>query len=131
MHEHLNESVHTLQQLWKESSIFCDLKVSSTFTTNDSVFEIDWILHHVQNESQLASTDLQHLRKEIAILFHPNEESLFGSQSRVKRAAPLAFAALALVGLFGSGILLGSSEGCVLRGVSGSYFDWPLFGKHR
>ena len=74
------------------------------------------ILHHVQNESQLASTDLQNLRNEISIRLHPNEEPQFGSQSRVKRAAPLAFAALASVGLFGSGILLGSSEGCGLRG---------------
>ena len=50
LHEHLNESVHTLQQLWKEPSIFCDLTFSSNFTTNDSSFDIDWILHHVQNE---------------------------------------------------------------------------------
>ena len=81
LHEHLNESVHTLQQLWKEPSIFCDLTFSSNFTTNDSVFDIDWILHHVQKESQLASTDLQNLRNEISILLHPNEEPHFGSQS--------------------------------------------------
>ena len=57
----------------------------------------------MQNESQLASTDLQTLRNEIAKLLHPNDEQHFGSQSRVKRAALLAFAALGSVGLFGSG----------------------------
>ena len=121
--EDLIESVHTLQQLWKEPSLFSDLNFFNNFTTNDSVFDIDWILSHVQNESQLAYTDLNNLRHEIAFLLHTNEEPHLGNQIRAKRAAPLAFAALASVGLFGSGILLGSSEGCGIRGVFGSCQD--------
>ena len=109
IHEGLIKTVKSLQQLWIAPSVYCDLTFPSNFAVNESLFEINWLINQVQNESSLASEELTRLRHQFASFLDPKNNAPLNSRGRVKRAAPLAFAA---VGLFGSGILIGSNDGC-------------------
>ena len=104
-----------LGQLWTSSSWQCRLDSSSGFKRNDSTFDIDWLLHQVENEVTLAEQELIALRNYISAFL--NSESSDTAQSSLSpRAAPLALMALASVGLFGSGIALGSGS-CGITGI--------------
>ena len=91
------------------------------FRVNESRFEIIWLINQVQNESSLAWKDLPGLRRQqLASLLDPNTNAPLNNQGWAKRAVPLTFAALASIGLFGSGTLLGTNDCCELREVFGS-----------
>ena len=58
----------------------------------------------------------------------PNETSMFLSPpkpetTRQRRGAAVGMASLAAVGLFGSGVAMGNSDSCGLRGIFGGYHD--------
>ena len=92
-----------------------------TLKKNDSTFDIDWLLHQVENEVTLAEKELEALRIYTSSFLN-TEDATAQARTRRPRAAPIAMMALASVGLFGSGIALGSGS-CGLRGIFGSCHD--------
>ena len=116
----LRTYIDKLGQLWTSLSWQCHLDYSSGFKKNDSTFDIDWLLHQVENEVTLAEQELIALRNYTSAFL--NSESSDTAKSRPPRAAPLAMMALASVGLFGSGIALGSVS-CGITGIFGSCHD--------
>ena len=110
-----------LGKLWNHSSWHRHLDCSTNFQKNHSTFDIDWLLHQVENEVTLAEQELVAFRNYTSSFLNTAQGSAIG-HNRSPRAAPLAMMALASVGLFGSGIDLGSGN-CGLRGIFGSCHD--------
>ena len=106
--------------MWRQPSLFWHLDFSSNFTKNYSTFDVDWLLHQVKNEVSLAKQKVTSLRKYTASFLHEQQQT---SNLRQKRAPALAIAALASVGLFEGGILLGKTADCGLRGIFWSCND--------
>ena len=92
-----------------------------TFKKNDSTFDIDWLLHQVENEVTLAEKEQEALRIYTSSILN-TDGATAQARKRKPRAAPLAMMALASVGLFGSGIALGIGS-CGLGGIFGSCHD--------
>ena len=113
--------INKLAPLWSSTSWQCHLDYSSNFQKNDSTFDIDWLLRQVENEVTLAEQELDALRVYTSSFLNVENDAA-QARNRQPRAAPLAMMALASVGLFGSGIALGSGE-CGLRGLFGSCHD--------
>ena len=74
----------------------------------------------MKNEIFFSKTVFTSLRKYAASFLHQQQQK---SNLRQKRAPALAIAALASVGLFGGGILLGKTADCELRGIFGACND--------
>ena len=117
----LGAYINKLAPLWDASSWQCHLDYPTNFQRNDSTFDIDWLLHQVENEVTLAEKELEALRIYTSSFLN-TEDAAAQARNRKPRAAPLAIMALASVGLFGSGIALGSGS-CGLRGIFGSCHD--------
>ena len=113
--------INKLAPLWSSTSWQCHLDYSSKFQKNDSTFDIDWLLRQVENEVTLAEQELDALRVYTSSFLNVENDAA-QARNRQPRAAPLAMMALASVGLFGSGIALGSGE-CGLRGLFVSCHD--------
>ena len=94
---------------------------STNFQKNDSTFDVDWLLHQVENEVTVAEQELAALRNHIWA-FLGYETAAAQDAHRSPKAAPLARVALNSVGLFGSGIALGEGF-CGIKGSFGSFHD--------
>ena len=55
----LGAYINKLAPLWDASSWQCHLDYSTNFQKNDSTFDIDWLLHQVENEVTLAEKELE------------------------------------------------------------------------
>ena len=117
----LGAYINKLAPLWDASSWQCHLDYATNFQKNDSTFDIDWLLHQVENEVTLAEKELEAPRM-YSSSFLNTDDATAHARNRKPRAAPLAMMALASVGLFGSGIALCSGS-CGLGGVFGSCYD--------
>ena len=106
--------------MWKQPSLFWYLDFPFNLTENDSTFDVDVLLHQVKNEVSFAKQELTSLRKYTASFLHEQQQT---SNLRQKRAPALAIAALASVGFFGGGFLLGKTAGYGLREIFGSCND--------
>ena len=111
----LGAYINKLAPLWDASSWQCHLDYSTNFQKNDSTFDIDWLLHQVENEITLAEKELEALRIYTSSFLN-TDDATAQALKRKPRAAPLAMMALASVGLSGSGIALGSGS-CGLGGI--------------
>ena len=80
-------------------------------------FQVNWLLTEVQHEIQLAEDALHTLQLEIASFLHPPSPP--SQQDRPRRAIPLAAVAVGAIGLFGTGIAMGSDD-CGLLGIFGT-----------
>ena len=111
----LGAYINKLAPLWDASSWQCHLDYSTNFQKKDSTFDIDWLLHQVENEVTLAEKELEALRIYTSSFLNTEDAT---AQARIRRpkTAPIAMMALASVELFGSGITLGSGS-CGLRGI--------------
>ena len=121
MSAELGAYINKLAPLWDASSWQCHLDYSTNFQRNDSTFDIDWLIHQVENEVTLAEKELEALRIYISSFLN-TDDATAQARNRKPRAAPFAMMALASVGLFASGIALGSGS-CGLRGIFGSCHD--------
>ena len=109
----LNTLLRRLNDMWKLPSIKCPLDFSSSFNGNASSFNVDWILSKIEREVNKSSLDVQLIRNETSTILQ-NGDEIRGTNSRVKRGAHVAVAAMAGIGLFGSGVLMGNGGGCGL-----------------
>ena len=58
----LGAYIEKLGKLWASPSWQCHLDYSTNFQKNDSTFDVDWLLHQVENEVTLAEQELAALR---------------------------------------------------------------------
>ena len=108
-------------KLWASPSWQCHLDYSTNFQKNDSTFDVDCLLHQVENEVTLAEQGLAALRNYTSSFLN-YETAAAQDVHRSPRAAPLAMMTLASVGLFGSEIALGGGS-CGIKGFFGSCHD--------
>ena len=117
----LGAYIEKLAKLWDSPSWQCHLDFSTNFQKNDSTFGVDWLLHQVENEVNLAEQELDAVRNYTSSFLN-YETTAAQNFHRPPRAAPLALMALASVGLIGSGIALGVGS-CGNIGFFGSCHD--------
>ena len=113
----IDNYLRKLDDLWMHPSVFCNMNFSTTFNSNDSTFNIQWLITQLHKETDLARHDEDKLREETKEFL--NSTAFTNAPRRTKRAAPLAALAVASIGLFGGGILVGN-QGCGLKGIFGS-----------
>ena len=116
----ITQHLYNLSKLWPQPSLYCPLDFSSNFATNLTHFNVDWMLLKLVQEVTEAQKELSLIRNETSMFLRPASEK---SNSRQRRGASVALAALAAVGLFGGGIAVGNSDSCGLRGIFGSCQD--------
>ena len=115
----IEQLLHRLSQMWDLPSIFCPLNFSSHFASNSSGFNVNWMLYQINHEITESENDLTLIRNETSMFLRPPSEQ----QPRKRRGAGVGLTALAAVGLFGSGIAMGSSDSCGIRGIFGGCHD--------
>ena len=120
MKTELTELLKNLNNKWKLPSTLCPLEFSTSFKTNTSSYNVDWILNKIQKEVLKSKSDIDMLRKETATFLQNDKEVM---QSRQRRGAHVGALAMAGIGLFGSGLMMGGSAGCGLTGIFGSCQD--------
>ena len=108
-------------KLWVSPSWQCHLDYSTNFQKNDSAFDVDWLLHQVEDEVTLAEQELAALRNYTSSFLN-YETAAAQDVHHSPRAAPFAMMALASVGIIGSGIAL-RGESCGIKGIFGSCHD--------
>ena len=81
-------------------------------------FDVNWLLSEVQKEVAASEQALLALQHEIAAFLPPPSPST-SHADRPRRALPLAAAAVGAIGLFGTGIAMGSGD-CGLSGIFGT-----------
>ena len=97
------------------------MEYSTNFQKNDSTFVVEWLLHQVENDVNLAEQELDALRN-YSSPFLNHEATAAQDIHRPPKAAPFAMMALASSELFGSGIAL-EGRFCGIKGNSGSWHD--------
>ena len=102
----------TLKSIWKAPTLLCPLDTSTRFNKSTGAFNLDWLLTEIDEEIELAKTEVNKIREECSA-FLKHQKS-----NRVKRAVPVAAALMAGIGLFGGGIMLGGND-CGITGIFG------------
>ena len=100
--------------------VFCPVNFSGPFATNTSGFNVNWTFHQIDLQIFLAQQSLTLIRNEIALFLTPPQPP---KSTRHRRAATMGLPALAAVGLFGGGLVVGDSKSCCLRGIFGNFQD--------
>ena len=118
----LEKMIHQLSLMWETPSLFCLLKFSSQFATNDSGFSVHWMLHQIDNEISAAQLDLALIGSETAMFSKPPQPTTSTRQRR-GAVAGVDLAVLAADGLFSGGLVIGGSDSCGLRGIFGNCQD--------
>ena len=65
----IGDYIEKLGKLWASPSWQCHLDYSTNFQKNDSTFDVDWLLHQVENEVTLAEQELAALRSYTSCFF--------------------------------------------------------------
>ena len=100
MKQQIEDMLEKLATMWTEPSILCPLNFSEPFNSSNKLFNLNYMLSKITNETKSAENEVKHMRNVTAKFLSPEEES--GQESRQKRAAPLAAAtAVAGIALFG------------------------------
>ena len=120
MKTELTELLKNLNNKLKLPSTSCPLEFSTNFKTNTSSYNVDWILNKIQKEVLKSKSNIDMLRNETATFLQNDKEVM---QSRQRRGAHVGALAMAGIGLFGSGLMMGGSAGCGLTGIFGSCQD--------
>ena len=116
MRNYLNK----LSEKWRTPSIECPLDFSTNFNSTTDPFNLDWLLDMIQDKAAAAKQEAQAIRTDTSRFLNKNPLD----STRTRRGAPLiAAAAIAGIGLFGSGIMMGNSGGCGLMEIFGSCQD--------
>ena len=114
----LTKLLKQLNDHWNMPSASCKLDFSTHFASNISSFDINWMLTKLEAEVNQSKSDVELIRQETATFLQTDI-----SNGRSRRASHVGLLAMAGIGLFGSGIAMGSSGGCGLAGVFGTCQD--------
>ena len=110
----IERTIVRLGSMWDLPSLFCPLNFSTSFNSNSTSFNVNWILVQINHEINEAANGVIFLRNETSAFLSPPSPQ---RPSRQKRGASAGAVALAAVGLFGGGVALGSSGSCGLQGT--------------
>ena len=110
----MDNALKRLNQMWTQPSVHCNLDFTTNFNRNDSGFNVDWLIKAIESEVLLAEQEIGNLHRETSQFLNGAEVP---SSTRKRRNA------LAAIGLFGSGVLLGGQGGCGLLGIFGTCQD--------
>ena len=103
-----------LHSMWDMPTYNCYLNFTNTSTKG---FDINWLMAEVQKEVNASDSSLAQLHAEVARFLSLPPPS--PPSSRVPRALPLAAVAVGAIGLFGTGVSMGSGS-CGLSGIFGT-----------
>ena len=107
-----------LNHMWSLPSSHCPLDCASHFQSNHSSFNVNWIFHKIEHEVKQSKRDVSVIRNKTATFLQTNANGQ--QESPVRRGAHVGALAVAGIGLFGSGLMMGGSGNCGLRGIFGS-----------
>ena len=131
MQKQVETMLAKLAEMWSQPSAECPLDFSQPFNSSQKPFNLNWMLAKIQNETNAAQQEVEHMRK-VTAKFLSNDENekenqnkqqnSQGIQNREKRGAPVvAAAAVAGIAMFGSlGLSMGGSSDCGFLGVFGN-----------
>ena len=109
-----------LSEKWRTPSIECPLDFSTNFNSTTDPFNLDWLLDMIEDKAEAAKQEAQAIRTDTSRFLIKNQPD----SKHTRREAPLiAAAAIAGIGLFGSGVMMGNSGGCGIMGIFGSFQD--------
>ena len=109
-----------LSEKWRTPSIECPLDFSTNFNSTTDPFNLDWLLDMIEDKAEAAKQEAQAIRTDTSRFLNKNQPD----STHTRREAPLiAAAAIAGIGLFGSGVMMGNSGGCGIMGIFGSFQD--------
>ena len=115
----IEKLLNNLNQKWNLESSNCPLDFTSHFNTNSSHYNINWIMNQLEIEVEKSRAEVEKMRNETATFLHTESEK----GNRIRRGAHVAALAMAGIGLFGSGIMMGNAGGCGVTGIFGSCQD--------
>ena len=116
MRNYLNK----LSEKWRTPSIECPLDFSTNFNSTTDPFNLNWLLDMIEDKAEAAKQEAQAIRTDTSRFLNKNPLD----STRTRRGAPLiAAAAIAGIGIFRSGIMMGNSGGCGIMGIFGSCQD--------
>ena len=116
MRNYLNK----LSEKWRTPSLECPLDFSTNFNSTTYLFNLDWLLDMIEDKAAAVKQGAQAIRTDTSLFLNKNPLD----STRTRRGGPLiAAVAIAVIGLFGSGIMIGNSGGCGLMGIFGSCQD--------
>ena len=110
----IEQLIQRLSHMWDLPSLLCPLNFSSHFSSNSSGLNVNRMLLQIKQEIYESENDLAIIRNETSMFLRPPSEQ---NPTRTRRGASLGLAALAAVGLFGGGVVMGNSDSCGLRGI--------------
>ena len=109
--------LNNLSEKWRTPSIERPLDFSINFSSTTDPFNLNWLLDMIEDKAEAAKQEAQAIRTDTSRFLNKNPLD----SSRTRRGAPLiTAAAIAGIGLFGSGIMMGNSGGCGIMGIFGS-----------
>ena len=132
MKTQVEDMLAKLAEMWSQPSAECPLDFSQPFNSSHKPFNLNWMLAKIQNETNAAQQEVEHMRNITAKFLSNDENDEKRNQksqqqsteinNREKRGAPVvAAAAVAGIALFGaSGIIMGGSSECGFLGVFGN-----------
>ena len=132
MKTQVEDMLAKLAEMWSQPSAECPLDFSQPFNSSHKPFNLNWMLAKIQNETNAAQQEVEHMRNITANFLSNDENDEKRKQksqqqsteinNREKRGAPVvAAAAVAGIALFGaSGIIMGGSSECGFLGVFGN-----------
>ena len=110
-----------LNHMWSLPSSHCPLDFASHFQSNHSSFNVNGMFHKIEHEVNQSKRDVSVIQNETATFLQTNANGQ--QESRVRRGAHVGALAVAGIGLFGSGLMMGGSGNCGLSGIFGSCQD--------
>ena len=131
MKTQVEDMLAKLAEMWSQPSAQCPLDFSQPFNSSHTPFNLNWMLAKIQNETNAAQQEVEHMRNITAKFLSNDENDEKQKQksqqqsteinNREKRGAPVvAAAAVAGIALFGTGITMGGSSECGFLGVFGN-----------
>ena len=122
----IEKLLNNLNQKWNLESSNCPLDFTSHFNTNSSHYNINWIMNQLEIEVEKSRAEVEKMRNETATFLHTESEK----GNRIRRGAHVGALAMAGIGLFGSGIMMGNAGGCGVTGIFGSCQDQAKANAH-
>ena len=106
-----------LETMWATPTVFCPMDESQHFNASSKPFNVNWLYTKFLTEMQAAKQDVRDMGNETTLLAMDETHV-----RRQKRGLPVAAMALAGIGVFGSGIMMGN-QCSGITGIFGSCQD--------
>ena len=112
--EDVNSTLQVLKRMWKQPTVNCNLSETTNFNTDESEFSVDWLIREIEAEVNSSKEEIEQLHNETAAFLNGQQVA---TTDRLKRDSGDA---LSSIGLFGSGLVIGSQGDCGLLGIFGT-----------